>query len=223
MSWNENLVAGEKNLTTLTDKFDIQAELEEAYSQALSQADLVLAAQMALVAEGLGGQPIGLSIEVADDEYVQRLNREYRGIDRTTDVLSFANEEAPDWDGRPGVVYGLQPQAADADESLDEETLDPDEYDDEADDGGRPGFILPPELAESADGSRYLGDIVVSFPQAERQASEFNNTVGREVQELIIHGVFHLLGYDHEEPDDREIMRAKEEAAARLLDQAVQV
>ena len=205
--------------------FDIIVDIGEAFQGAVSEAALVDAARSALLAEGLGGEPIGVSIEIAGDDEVQRLNREYRGVDRTTDVLSFANEEAPDWDGRPGVVYAFEDDTEPAPEV--EGDWD-EEYDDEADDG--PGnletdgakFVLPPELQAQRDsGQRYLGDIIISFPQAERQAGEFNNTPLRETQELVIHGVFHLLGYDHEDPNDRELMRAKEETAAGYLDQSL--
>jgi probable rRNA maturation factor len=205
------------------ENFDIIVDIGEAYQTAINEAALVAAARGALLAEGLGGEPIGVSIEIAGDAEVQRLNREYRGVDRTTDVLSFANEEAPDWDGRPGVVYALEDDTEPAPE--DEGDWE-EEYDDEADDGpGNPEsdpakFVLPPELQAQRDsGQRYLGDIIISFPQAERQAGEFNNSPLRETQELVIHGVFHLLGYDHEDPNDRELMRAKEEAAAGYLDQ----
>ncbi len=205
-----------------TEKFEIGAEIGSDFEAALDALTLVRAAQAALLAEGLAQQAIGLSIEVADDAEVQRLNREYRGVDRTTDVLSFANEEAPDWEGRSGVTYDLEGAAlADADEAIpDAEGAWAEEYDDEADDGPQtPHFVLPPELAQQSENSRYLGDIIISYPQAARQSAEFGNTPRREAQELVIHGVFHLLGYDHEEADDREVMRAKEEAAARLLDE----
>ncbi len=215
---------------TQAENFDIIVDIGVAYRDTVNEAALVAAARGALLAEGLGSVPIGVSIEIAGDDEVQRLNREYRGVDRATDVLSFASEEAPDWDGRPGVVYALEDDTEPAPE--DEGDWD-EEYDDEADDGpGKaddgPGkaeadeakFILPPELQAQRDsGQRYLGDIIISYPQAERQAGEFNNTPLRETQELVIHGVFHLLGYDHEDPNDRELMRAKEEAAAAYLDQ----
>lgn len=204
-----------------SEKFDIQIDIAEAYAAALDEADLFKAVRAALLAEALENQAIGVSVEIADDLEVQRLNREYRGVDRTTDVLSFANEEAPDWEGRPGVAYDLPETAEDEDW--------PEEYEDEADDGSEiepvsaSQFVLPPEIVAQQAGNRYLGDIIISYPQAERQAAEFGNTPRREVQELVIHGVFHLLGYDHEEEDQREIMRAKEEAAARRLDEAEKI
>ena len=211
------------------EKFEIMVDIAAEYQAAVTEAALVAAARGALLAEGLGGQVIGVSIEIAGDAEVQRLNREYRGVDRTTDVLSFASEEAPDWEGRPGVVYQLDDSTGEASEDAGEEEWagEFEEFEDEADDGPgnpdtnpAPQFITAPELQARQDsGERYLGDIIISFPQAERQAGEFNNTPLRETQELVIHGVFHLLGYDHEDPNDRELMRAKEEAAAGYLDQ----
>ncbi len=217
-------------MSELIANFDVQVEINEEFAASVEADEVLKAAQAALLAEGLSGQTIGVSIEVAGDEYVQRLNREYRGVDRTTDVLSFANEEAPDWEGRPCVVYQLETTNptygfADDDEIVDDTDEDDFEgYEDEADDGpGAFRFVTPPELAAQQNpDDRYLGDIVVSYPQAERQAAEFHNTPRREVQELVIHGIFHLLGYDHEEADDKEIMRAKEEAAALRLDEAKQ-
>lgn len=195
--------------------FKVNCDIGEAFAAELTETDVIEAAQSALLAEGLAGQEIELSVAVSDDAEVQRLNREYRGVDRTTDVLSFAAEEAPDWEGRAGVEYDLD--ESDDEDELDEAEPEDDEGDEEAPAGFE--FKLPPGFAgEEADGPRYLGDIIISYPQAERQASEFGNGPPREAQELIIHGVFHLLGYDHEEPDEREVMRAKEETAARILD-----
>lgn len=198
------------------ETFRVNCDIEEEFTEQLSEAEAIAAASAALLAEGLGGQAIELSVAVSDDTEVQRLNRQYRGVDRTTDVLSFAAEEEPDWAGRAGVEYAL------AEDSDEEEFDDEDEEDEEDDLDSLPPafqFKLPSGLAESESNEpRYLGDIIISYPQAARQAPEFGNSPAREAQELIIHGVFHLLGYDHEVPEEREVMRAKEEAAARILD-----
>ena len=73
----------------------------------------------------------------------------------------------------------------------------------------RPGddisFINPP------DGVLHLGEVIISFPQAVRQAEENNQGVKRELDLLIVHGVLHLLGYEHDEPDREQEMRALEE------------
>ena len=51
-----------------------------------------------------------------------------------------------------------------------------------------------------------LGDILICYPQAKRQAAERGHTVKQEVVDLIIHGALHALGYDHEKPKDAKIM-----------------
>jgi probable rRNA maturation factor len=58
--------------------------------------------------------------------------------------------------------------------------------------GGAETFISPP------DGVLHLGEVVISYPQAERQALEHGQTVEQELAFLTVHGVLHLLGYDHE-------------------------
>lgn len=69
-----------------------------------------------------------------------------------------------------------------------------------------PEFVLPPNHA------RVLGDVVVSYERAVEQAQEYGHSLEREIAYLVVHGVLHLLGYDHETPSEREVMRAKEEA-----------
>ncbi|HLH25667.1 MAG TPA: rRNA maturation RNase YbeY [Chloroflexota bacterium] len=73
------------------------------------------------------------------------------------------------------------------------------------------GFVLPPGAAV------HLGDIVLSWPRAVAQAAEYGHTVEREAAYLAVHGVLHLLGYDHEEPADARMMRAHEEAVMERL------
>ncbi len=60
------------------------------------------------------------------------------------------------------------------------------------------------------DGIRHLGEIILSYPQARRQAAERGHSVKREAAILIIHGVLHLLGYDHIKDDEAEVMEARE-------------
>ncbi len=54
--------------------------------------------------------------------------------------------------------------------------------------------------------SRYLGDVIISFPQAEKQALERGHAVEEELQLLVVHGVLHLLGYDHDTQSGKEAM-----------------
>lgn len=120
-----------------------------------------------VVIEGLKAEGYATDAEVGltfvDNAYIQSLNAEYRGIDRPTDVLSFAMNEGEDM----------------------------------------------PEEAEAED---LLGDIVISLPTALSQSKEYGHSFEREVAYLTAHGTLHLLGYDHQTEEDREVMRQKEEA-----------
>jgi len=102
-----------------------------------------------------------VSLVFVDDDYIQELNQQYRGMDGPTDVLSFAMLEG-------------EPVA-----------------------GGEKDVIL--------------GDVVISVQAVDRQAKEYGQSFLREAAYLAIHGVLHLLGYDHQEEDKRKIMRLKEE------------
>jgi probable rRNA maturation factor len=62
-----------------------------------------------------------------------------------------------------------------------------------------------------------LGDIIISVETAMRQAEDFGHSLEREVAYLTVHGILHLLGYDHEELEDKEEMRAEEEHILGLL------
>ena len=113
--------------------------------------------------EGLPDELV-IGLTFCDDDAIRAINKEYRGIDRATDVLSFP-------------LY---------------------ERDDEIE-------LLEGELAP-------FGDIVLSVPHAQAQAAEYGHSVEREVCHLVVHGLMHLAGYDHIEPDDKVEMRAEEEA-----------
>lgn len=77
-------------------------------------------------------------------------------------------------------------------------------------------FPLPPGEEKN------LGEVVISYPQARRQAAELGHSEEREVAHLVAHGVLHLLGYDHQEPDDEAAMRAREDSIlARVLGASV--
>jgi len=110
---------------------------------------------------------VELSLVVTDQETVRKLNQQYRGIDKPTDVLSFALTEGIPGDDNP--------------------------------------FIIPP------DGILHLGEVVISYPQAVKQAEENKQTIEQELALLVVHGVLHLLGYDHDEPDREREMKAIEQ------------
>jgi probable rRNA maturation factor len=67
-------------------------------------------------------------------------------------------------------------------------------------------FVTPP------DGVRRLGEVILSYPTAERQAGEAGRSVQEEAAHLVVHGILHLLGYDHESLLDERRMRAQEKS-----------
>ena len=71
--------------------------------------------------------------------------------------------------------------------------------------GADDGFVTPPGSA------RQLGEIVISYPTAARQAEAAGHAVEEELAHLLVHGLLHLLGYDHESTREARAMRAREE------------
>ena len=67
-----------------------------------------------------------------------------------------------------------------------------------------PPFVQPP------DGVLHLGEVIISYPQAVIQAEEHRHSVKREIAILIIHGVLHLLGYEHDKPELEPKMKTRE-------------
>lgn len=61
------------------------------------------------------------------------------------------------------------------------------------------------------DEDKLLGELYISLPQVERQAPRFDTTYEEEMQRVTIHGLLHLLGFDHIKTADRKVMRAREE------------
>ncbi len=104
-----------------------------------------------------------VNIILVDNAYIRDLNKEFRGKDSPTDVLSFSTKK----DGS----YDIDP---DTDETV-------------------------------------LGDVVISMEKVIEQAEAYNNDKKRELAYLTAHGMFHLLGYDHESASDKVKMRKKEE------------
>ena len=82
-----------------------------------------------------------------------------------------------------------------------------------ADDGADSPFVLPPDMP------RYLGDVAISWPHVVAQAAEYGHSDARELAFLTVHGVLHLLGYDHERDADADTeMRALQDTIMQLLD-----
>ena len=142
----------------------IVIQVDEAFTELVDQENLRAVIDHLL--DQIGQPTAELTLVVTDDAAVQALNRDYRGVDAPTDVLSFAAQE----------------EADDAPELAD----------------------LPPELA--AELANYLGDVIIAYPYATRQAIQYQNSVAAELRLLAVHGVLHLLGYDHATPDEEAAM-----------------
>lgn len=119
-----------------------------------------------------------LSLVIAGDDTIRRLNRDYRGLDQVTDVLAFSDLHPGHWEG--------------------EEEPPPSATDD-------PSFVVVDS------GPRYLGEVIISHPQAARQAAIEERALEKEMALLITHGVLHLLGFDHVEESGTAAMRAMEQ------------
>ncbi len=74
-----------------------------------------------------------------------------------------------------------------------------------------PQLALPPALA--AELENYLGDLVIAYPYTVAQAAHYQNNVPSELRLLAVHGVLHLLGYDHATPEEEAAMWAAQDAA----------
>ncbi len=128
---------------------------------------------------------VQVSLLVTGDDVLRELNRQFRGLDEVTDVLSFSTAHAGHWEGESDGPQDMYLKPGDTDDFP---------------------LILPPgELPP-------LGEVVLSYPQAERQAVEHNRPVDVEVTHLIIHGLLHLAGHDHEELEERALMESHERA-----------
>jgi probable rRNA maturation factor len=149
---------------------------EEAWAAMLENL-LKIAGEEEGVSDGI------VALTLTDDEGIRELNRQYRGLDKPTDVLSFSMRESAGEE--PPIHFG------DEYEAVKEEGPD-------QGDAGEPF----PEL---------LGDIVISVPRAEAQAAEYGHSFERELGFLFVHGFLHLLGYDHDDEDKERLMFAKQE------------
>ena len=94
------------------------------------------------------------NIIIVDNEYIHRLNKEYRHIDRETDVITFALEDDK--------TFNLE--------------------------------------------IRILGDVYISIDKVHEQSKEYGHSLLRELCFLAVHGFLHLLGYDHMQKEEEEVM-----------------
>ena len=76
-----------------------------------------------------------------------------------------------------------------------------------------------PVFINVPDGKLHLGEVIISCPQAVKQAEEHSHPVEREIIILLIHGILHLLGYDHDIPEREQTMRSRESAILKIIEE----
>ncbi len=117
--------------------------------------------------ESLENSKLSITITLTIPKRIQQINKEYRGIDKETDVLSFPMFEGTE------LKQKIQKQ------DFEHEDI--------------------------------LGDIIISIERVEEQAKEYDHSFERELSYMLVHGFYHLMGYDHIEEADKIKMRPKEE------------
>ena len=208
----------------------IYISVSEDFRQDLSEDWLEQALRLALSEALLPDEPCQVSLLVTDDATVQELNRDYRGLDEVTDVLSFSATHSGHWEGiaepPPASIESMaEPMAAtepmgaigaigsieivEAAEAGASDS-DPEAFPAFAPDDW-PDFVLPPDELPP------LGEVIISYPQTRRQALALDRPVDQELALLIVHGVLHLVGHDHLEPEETARMQAREQAALSAL------
>ncbi len=130
----------------------INVIIREVYSKMISPEILEKSIQAVAKQQNISPD-FDVSVVIENDEEIQKLNAQYRGINEPTDVLSFSSDE------------------------VDPET-----------------------------GQQYFGDIIISLPRAKIQAQKAGHPLESEIQLLVIHGMLHLLGFDHHTEAEKQEM-----------------
>lgn len=129
--------------------------------------------QECFIEEKLENSKLYITVTLTTPENIREINKEYRNIDKATDVLSFPMYEKKE---------------------LEEKIKKKD-------------FIF----------EDILGDIIISIDKVKEQAIEYEHSFERELSYMIVHGFYHLMGYDHIEEEDKKQMRPKEEKILNKL------
>lgn len=123
--------------------------------------------------ENLTDSKLYITVTLTNPSNIQQINKEYRNIDKATDVLSFPMFERCE---------------------IEEKIKNKD--------------FQNPDM---------LGDIIISIKKVEEQAKEYEHSFERELSYMIVHGFYHLMGYDHIKEEDKKEMRPKEEKILNYL------
>ena len=163
-------------LSNLPENLEIDEKLSDTVKEAVEKVGQLYALDNAEV-----------SITLTDNEHIHEINREYRKVDRPTDVISFALNEGdePNIEGEiPVNMLG--------------------------------DIIISVEKAIEQAGD-YGHSVIISVEKAIEQAGDYGHSVCREIAFLTVHGMLHLLGYDHIEEADRVEMRKEEDFVMEQL------
>ena len=123
--------------------------------------------------EQLENTKLSITIILTTPENIRKINKEYRNVDKATDVLSFPIFEK---------------------DELSQKLQEND-------------FVY----------EDMLGDIMISMEKVKEQAEEYEHSFEREFSYMLVHGFYHLMGYDHIQEEDKKIMRPKEEKILKDL------
>lgn len=145
-------------MNQLTDINYEEIEKNEEYEELIKEIT-----EQCFKEEKLDKTDLYLSITLSNEEYIHRINKETRNVDKPTDVLSFPIFEKDE---------------------------------------------IPKEKTGIPD---VLGDIIICIPIVKKQAIEYEHSFKRELAYMLVHGFYHLMGYDHIEEKDKKEMRKKEE------------
>ena len=121
-----------------------------------------------------------VAIEFVSAKDIRRLNANFRGVDKVTDVLSF-----PAFQIEVGVMFDLGNNE-----------------------------VVP---FKTESDFIHFGDMALCLKQTKKQAKEFGVSVESEIKKLVIHSMLHLMGYDHIEDGDFEIMKKQEEKLDKII------
>ena len=128
--------------------------------------------KQAFYIEGIDKLNLYINIILTNPENIRKANKEYRKIDKETDVLSFPMFEKNE---------------------------------------------ISEMLKNGNISQDILGDIIISIPRVEEQAKEYGHSFERELSYMVIHGFYHLMGYDHMTEEEKNEMREKEENVLNML------
>ena len=128
--------------------------------------------RQAFIEEKIENVKLYINIILTNPENIKNINKQYRDIDKETDVLSFPMFEKEE-------IENLRKNGNDIEETL--------------------------------------GDIVISLQKVEEQAEEYGHSFERELSYMLIHGFYHLMGYEHMNDNDKVQMREKEEGVLNKL------